>query len=211
MYKDCKIGVISELKYKEYRNTLNRNIKLAKQSYYINIFTNFKSNTKKIWNTVNQIYKNKRNSDIKSVKQDNISVTDMNQIADIFNKFYCNIAPKLDNEMPPSSINATQFLNGNYPTSMAVPIVCPQDVIKVINSLKNKKSNIKELPVSIIKDNKDTLAIPISILFNQSISEGIFPQTLKHATVIPIHKKGNKDDVNNYRPISLLSVYSKIF
>ena len=94
---------------------------------------------------------------------------------------------------------------------MVVTPVFPQDVVKVIDSLKNKNNNIHEISTSIIKDNKNKLAIPISILFNQSINSGQFPQCLKHATVIPIHKKGPKDDITNYRPISLLSTFSKIF
>lgn len=48
-------------------------------------------------------------------------------------------------------------------------------------------------------------------MFNQSIEQGIFPQPLKHATVIPIYKNGPKDKLGNYRPISLLSIISKIF
>lgn len=51
----------------------------------------------------------------------------------------------------------------------------------------------------------------MSILFNQSIQYGKFPQCFKHATVIPLYKKGTKTDIGNYRPISLLNVFSKIF
>ena len=54
------------------------------------------------------------------------------------------------------------------------------------------------------------MAVPLTKLFNQSINTGKFPQRLKHATVIPIHKKGAKEIIGNYRPISLLSVFSKI-
>ena len=55
------------------------------------------------------------------------------------------------------------------------------------------------------------MAIPLSLLFNQSITKGKFPQQLKNAIVIPKHKKGSKEDIRNYRPISLLSTFSKIF
>ncbi len=61
-----------------------------------------------------------------------------------------------------------------------------------------------------IKRLKDDIARPLSILINQSMSSGYFPDSLKIAKVIPIYKAKNRDDFNNYRPISLLSVLSKI-
>ena len=55
------------------------------------------------------------------------------------------------------------------------------------------------------------ISIPLSILINQSFSLGVFPDNLKVAKVIPVHKKGSKLDLTNYRPISLLSNIDKIF
>ena len=94
---------------------------------------------------------------------------------------------------------------------MAVPKIFPQDVINIINTLENKKSNINEIPVSLIKTHTHQLTVPIAILFNESITNGKFPQFLKHANVIPIYKKGQQENINNYRPISLLNIFSKIF
>ena len=94
---------------------------------------------------------------------------------------------------------------------MTVHPVLPRDVAAVITSLKNKKCHSREISVSLLKSNKEQIAIPLSLLFNQSIEKGTFPQCLKHATVIPIYKSGPKDNITNYRPISLLSTYSKIF
>lgn len=124
---------------------------------------------------------------------------------------FTNIAHKLDNELPTSNINLAPFLKGNYPTSKVVPPVNIYEVISVINSLKSKKGNINELSVSLLKTNKEHLAVPLANLFNHSIRRGKFPHCLIHATVIPIHKKGPKNYFKNYHPISLLSVYFKIF
>ena len=57
----------------------------------------------------------------------------------------------------------------------------------------------------------DFIALPISILVNDSLKAGYFPKCLKHALVIPIYKKGDKANSGNYRPISLLPILSKIF
>ena len=212
LYKDFKVGAITEEYYKLYRNTLNHNIKQAKQSYYLNIFSNFKNDTKKIWNTINQLTnKNRKTNDMNNIILKNKNLNNPLDIATAFNNFYTNIAPELDHSLPLTNTDPLSFLRGNFPDSMVVLPVHPQDVIQVINSLKNKRSNANEISASTIKDNKNQLAIPLSILFNQSINSGKFPQCLKHATVIPIHKKGPKDIVSNYRPISLLSIFSKIF
>ena len=48
-------------------------------------------------------------------------------------------------------------------------------------------------------------------MYNKSVEYGVFPESLKYAEVVPIYKNGKKNDVNNYRPISLLSPFSKTF
>ena len=212
LYKDFKIGLVTELQYKQYRNVLNTTIKQRKKSYYLEKFTNFKNNTRKIWDTVNQLTGSKHKKDnINCINYNHVKYTKDSDIARIFNEFYTNVATNLDNDLPPATIDPLSFLEGDYPTSMIVPPVQPHDVIRVINSLKNKNSNVQELSVSILKLNSQFFALPLSTLFNQSINNGKFPQQLKHATVIPIHKKASKEEIGNYRPISLLSNISKIF
>ena len=62
-----------------------------------------------------------------------------------------------------------------------------------------------------MKQNCHLIAQPLKLLLNQSFQQGKFPNRLKHAQVTPLYKKGAKTDPNNYRPISLLNVFSKIF
>ena len=211
LFKDYKIGIVTESYYKQYRNVLNKIIKNYKNSYYMSIFTNFKNDTRKIWKTINQLKNNYKKSYLSYITMNNKVMRSPSDIADSFNKYYTDIASNLDNNIPPSNVNPLHFLRGDYPTSMFVPPVLPQDVTCVINSLKNKKGNAHEISISLLKSNKEQIAIPLAILFNQSIEKGIFPQCLKHAAVIPIYKSGPKDNIANYRPISLLSTYSKIF
>ena len=62
----------------------------------------------------------------------------------------------------------------------------------------------------LIKAIKTEIIPALTCIFNQSLNTGIFPEKLKIAKVIPIHKKGSLNDISNYRPISLLSLISKI-
>ena len=178
---------------------------------FVNIFTNFKNDTKIIWNAINQLKNNHNKTYLNYISLNNKILRTPSEISNAFNEYYTNIAVNLDNNIPPATIDPIEFLRGDYPTSMCVPPVLHCDVAKVIKSLKNKKSNANDIPVSIIKLNCEQIAIPLSIIFNQSIEQGLFPQPLKHATVIPIYKNGQKDKLDNYRPISLLSTFSKIF
>ena len=213
LFKDFKVGAVSEEQYKQYRNALNNNIKQLKQTYYINLFTSFKNDITKMWKIINQLSnKNLKNNNIEHIIHNNTTISRTSDIAELFNKFFINIAIQLNKNLPPPTTDPRSYLPGNYPNSMAIPTVYPHDVIRVINSLKNKKNNnIYDISVSIIKSNSNYLAIPLSILFNQSINKGKFPQQLKNAIVIPIHKKGSKENTSNYRPISLLNTFSKIF
>ncbi|NQZ52356.1 MAG: hypothetical protein HRT95_19945, partial [Moritella sp.] len=75
----------------------------------------------------------------------------------------------------------------------------------------NKAQGPDEIHGSILKNCASTLAKPLSILFGKSYSSGHIPADLKLAHVVPIHKKGSKSNVENYRPISLTSIVMKTF
>ena len=86
----------------------------------------------------------------------------------------------------------------------------PEDMGDLINSMKtNKASGPNSIPTKILKLFKKEFSKPLSDIINLSFNQGVFPNLLKIANVIPIHKKGDKLDCNNYRPISLLSNISK--
>ena len=92
------------------------------------------------------------------------------------------------------------------------PPTTPADTESSINCIKpNKAISSNSIPTKILKEFKTELSEPLSDLINVSFYKGIFSDFLKIANVIPIHKKGEKLDPNNYRPISLLSNISKLY
>ena len=72
-------------------------------------------------------------------------------------------------------------------------------------------SGLHSIPVKLLKLLDDHISHPLSVLINDSFITGIFPSKLKIGKVTPLQKKGSNVDPNNYRPISLLSVFSKIY
>ena len=87
-----------------------------------------------------------------------------------------------------------------------------QDIEKIIDSMKSKRSSgFDEVSNYLIKKLKKSISIPIGLLILDSMDKGVFPDKLKVAKVVPLFKSGDPSSFSNYRPISLLSVFSKIY
>ena len=85
-------------------------------------------------------------------------------------------------------------------------------VLSLLNRLnKSKAAGLDKISARLIRECADLICIPIRDIFNQSISQGIFPDDWKCAKVTPLFKQGDRDDLNNYRPISVISVMAKVF
>ena len=89
--------------------------------------------------------------------------------------------------------------------------VTENEVENVVNKLKGKFSTgFDEIPEALVKHCSHYIAKPLTHLFNLSFKFGIFPDLMKKAKISPLFKKGDKQDIRNYRPIAVLSVFSKI-
>ena len=85
-------------------------------------------------------------------------------------------------------------------------------VFSLLNKLnKARATGLDKISARLIRECADLICIPICDILNQSISLGIFPDDWKCARVTPLFKQGDRDDLNNYRPISVISVVAKVF
>ena len=95
---------------------------------------------------------------------------------------------------------------------MEFKIVTEEEILNIINSLDNKSSSGWDgLSNTMVKSLKNELYMPLTLIINQMLHTGIYPNAFKIAKVIPIFKKGDPSLLTNYRPISLLPTLSKIF
>ena len=99
----------------------------------------------------------------------------------------------------------------NNSDNFVLSYVDPYEFSRLISSLKNTQEYIDHISVKLFKKFYAYFLPVLCDLINLSFSKGIFPNCFKHATVIPVFKKGDKLDVSNYRPIALLPFIGKIF
>ena len=105
-----------------------------------------------------------------------------------------------------------QYLQTQSQCSCTFEKVNEDDIFKIINKMDNKSSSGYDgLSNKIIKTIKNEISKPLTLIINQMITSGIFPDDLKIAKIIPLYKKGDINSITNYRPISLLPTLSNIF
>ena len=87
----------------------------------------------------------------------------------------------------------------------------PKELEKIITSLKSKNSyGYDGNPMKILKVSIPFITSPLTYICNKSLLSGIFPSQLKFSEIKPLHKKGDRMDITSFRPISLLTSFSKI-
>ena len=107
-----------------------------------------------------------------------------------------------------STKNPLSYVDSNSNT-IVIYNVCCAEVEHAISTLKNSSAGWDEIPTSMAKKCITGFIEPLTYLINKSFSEGIFPTELKLARVVPILKAGDPMLLTNYRPISILTFFSK--
>ena len=202
-------------RYKEYKKIFDK-VKLHMRiDYYKNKCLEFRNNSKKLWNMINKISgkNNDKTSIIDYIKVDNIEYYDSVGITNNLCKYFANIGENLLSKIPKSNKSINEYLAKikRNEKSLFLRPTSEQEIDKIIEKLPNKNSsgydNISNI---LLKKLKFPLLKPLNIIFNKSISSGIFPEKMKLADVFPLHKGKEKFLPTNYRLISLLLTISKV-
>ena len=177
-----------------------------------------KGNPKGIWKSLKSLTKSKNTGKITELKRaDDTSETDILAIANILNEYFVNIASELRvnstyTEADTSKLESfvSSKLNNSISQFNFVPTTV-QDTQKMIGNLPSgKATGPDDINVRVLKLVASVLCEPLTRLFNLSLEKGCFPSKWKIARVTPLHKDGVRDNRDNYRPISVLSVLSKL-
>ena len=207
---------VKKINFKTFEKIVKDTIRASKREYYFKTFTAQTNNMKKTWKTIDETL-NRRKNKSKFPSEfivNNRSIADHKEIADQFNIFFSNIGSTLSDsiEIDDITLDFTDYLNNPTEHHFNFNSITESETLSIINKLESKNSSGKdEISNKLLKSIKDAIAKPLTIIINQSLKTGIFPDALKIAKVKPLYKKGDNFCLNNYRPISLLPTISKIF
>ena len=198
--------------YNLLRNRINRDLKKSKKQYYEQYFIDNVNNIRKTWDGIKNIVNVRKNSNRTS--QLNVGgkiIDDNKEIATNFNNFVVNVGPNTEETIPKvPNISPSKFLRNRNQMKFVIAHVSNEEILDVINSLENKSTGPSSIPLKLLSIIPDLIILPLAYIINISFLTGVYPNLLKIVEVIPIHKGGSTQDVNNYRPISLLSIFDKI-
>ena len=203
-----------EYLYKKVRNRVASELRSSKIKYYNFYFTEHKSNMKMLWSGIRSIIniKNKKMFNISQLVQNGKVVQDPKQIAQIFNNFFINVAAQTDSDIPRTRKSPLDYLGCKLEHSFFLSPTDSAEIESIIFQLKTGKAvGPYSIPCNLLKMLNSSISPMLAILINESFQMGVFPDKLKVAKVITLHKKGATDNTSNYRPISLVSTFSKIF
>jgi hypothetical protein len=205
---------IQKINLSTYNNILKKSIRISKKKYYQSLFSKFINDIKSTWKTISELLnKTKRKKSLSHFFRDGDQViTDKLTIANKFNTFFTNIGSTLSNQISVSNNNFKHYLTKEHKNIFTFRNVNEDTVSQIIDKISPKASfGFDGLSSKLIKTVKNALIKPITLIINQMLNTGIFPDKLKIAKIMPIHKKDDETLFTNYRPISLLPAISKIF
>ena len=202
-------------KFSLYRKILKAIIKTAKSNYRCNQINECKEDKKKTWKIINEL-RGKNKQKIKPLFDiNNEKVIERRVIANEFNKYFNSIASELNESIDEITVSGSNFQSfgdyiGNSSKNSIVLENCTADeVLNIIAELNNGKAS--DIPVHVIKKVSHVISPKLAEYFNVLMINGVFPDVLKVGKITPIYKKGNSELLENYRPVSTLPIFGKIF
>jgi hypothetical protein len=195
--------------YREYRNTCNKLIKMLKKQYYQREFVKNKGNIKETWKLIKEIGNltqcRSQSSDLIRINNTPLESLNFTRVGSDLARITLQKLDKTESDL------AKLAAKSGPSSSMSLFLTNSDEIRTIIQSLKSNSSpgwdNISSL---FFKTCSKYLSEPIARLCNLSFESGKFPNILKQALVVPIHKSGDSLSATNYRPISLLSTLTKV-
>lgn len=202
--------------YKQLKKQVKAALNCAKVNFYNEWFENSKGDSGTTWKILRELKPDtKKKNSVLSDQED--CDNDGKIIVEDFNRFFVSVGKNTfeksqqnyDNtgeKLQPIPVNYNALIDTFRPKP-----VSEADLILAIKHMKNTNSyGCDGIPLRFLRDSLPITITYLTCIMNTSIVTGIFPKQWKHSIIVPIHKTGNVKEPNNYRPISLLPIVSKL-
>ena len=203
-------------KYITYKNKLCAIMRRAEKEYYHGIIEESQGNQSKIWHIINNLIGKKRKpSSIPKclINDDNQSFDNPRDISNEMNRFFTQVGPKLSSEIPQSEIDPLSYVppSQDYTAFLLKPVCVNETLAKLQKIKTNKAPGPDQIHPRFARDIACYIAAPLTHIVNLGLEKGIIPKGLKIARVIPSYKSGDRRKATNYRPISILPIFAKVY
>ena len=210
VWKYDKLNTKKKEAFIQERHKVEKLIRVTKNEYYYSRFKKCIGDSRQIFKVLNEVTgKSTKRSRITNLSVNGEYTSDIISISNCFNEYFATIGEKLaDSRKPVNEI----LTNHDSDKSIFLFNCYFVEVINTINDLKPKQTcGIDEISNLLLIRSCYVIAPYLTYLCNLSFNSGIFPKNLKLAKILPLHKAESRSDMNNYRPIALLSSISKVF
>ena len=202
--------------YQTYNKHLKKLIKLAKSLYYSKKFEGCSGNMKKTWSLINEI-RGKNKKEIKPLfKVGNQKVVDRRIIANKFNEYFVTLAQNMNNTVTDEiSISGAEipsfhsYMHKSVESSMFLSECTNDEILALIHDFEIGKAS--DIPVKLVKCCSIVITPILKQYYNGFMQTGYFLDILKVGKITPVFKKGDQEKFENYRLVSTLSIFGKLF
>jgi len=198
--------------YKSARNKVNIALRKSKTNYYRERIELQKDSPKEAWKTINSLLgRSTNNTVINELKLNDVVVKSPEKLAETLNNYFVDIGPSLSNDIDNAGVSFENYVKTPTTNLFKFSTVSNETVLKLLCGLSTSKATgLDKISSKVLKIAAPTISPSITYIINHAISSCCFPDDWKVARVIPIYKKGPRNQPENYRPISILPVISKI-
>ena len=201
--------------YKQARNKVTNAIKEEEKEQLAKLTVKFGANNP--WKAVNfALGQKKTNSNDITIRENGSLLNEPATVSEKLNDYFVDKITNIKKSIISNNhVDPLCKLREKYAQSslkFTLKPICESLMVKTLKKLKNSSPGFDEIPMALLKLCSDVICVPLTRIINSSILSGKFPEQFKVAKIIPIPKKSNgKNDVSNYRPISILPALSKLF
>ena len=209
LYNLLKRGIITRNSFNKYKKMLNFVIDKMRSKYYNDKFNNISNDTKKTWSNINQLLNRKGKKSVTKLKNEFNEYMVGLDMVNHFNDYFSNIGARLSSSLPPNN----DYINTTVPLTNTCVFYHTDEVevYSLLRDMPNKGNSLYDIKPKLLNLVSYKIVPILVYLYNMCIDNGVYPSVLKEARVVPVFKTGDRELVSNYRPISNLSSFNKLF